>query len=143
MANLAFNYDGEKYVSDVFSGGKVVQLSFEKAGTQVILIESRLATGLAWKTVDSRIVERTMIINIPYAGEGQEFRITCLLQPSTAEIVQQSQNGGGSQPAPDSVGSEQIVDGSVEMEDLNKKVKDAMVTGDDRVTQDELDKFNV
>lgn len=49
----------------------------------------------------------------------------------------------GGQPGPDSVGTKEIKDDSVEMEDLNKSVKDAMVTGDDRVTQDELDNFEV
>ncbi len=41
---------------------------------------------------------------------------------------------------PDSVGSRQIEDGSVQLEDLNKEVLDNMA---DRVTQDELDDFNV
>ena len=44
---------------------------------------------------------------------------------------------------PDSVGTREIIDDSVEMEDLNQKVKDTMMTGDDRVTQEEIDKFNV
>lgn len=51
--------------------------------------------------------------------------------------------GGGSQPGPDSIGSKEIKDDSVEMEDLNKSVKDAMVTDKDRVTQEELDNFDV
>lgn len=41
---------------------------------------------------------------------------------------------------PDSVGTRQIEDGSVQMEDLNKEVLDNMA---DRVTQDDLDDFNV
>lgn len=49
----------------------------------------------------------------------------------------------GGQPGPDSVGTEEIKNDSVEMEDLNKKVKDTMLTGDDRVTQDDIDEFNV
>ena len=51
--------------------------------------------------------------------------------------------GGGSQPLPDSVGTEEIKDDSIEMEDLNQSVKDAMVTDADRVTQEELANFNV
>lgn len=51
--------------------------------------------------------------------------------------------GGGSQPLPDSVGSEAIKDNSIEMADLNQSVKDAMVTDADRVTQEELANFNV
>ena len=34
--------------------------------------------------------------------------------------------GGGGQPGPDTVGTEQIIDGSVETEDLNKDVIDRM-----------------
>jgi hypothetical protein len=49
--------------------------------------------------------------------------------------------GGGTQPAPDSVGTEEIIDGSVQMVDLNDDVKDTMMTGDDRVTQDDLNRF--
>ena len=48
---------------------------------------------------------------------------------------------GGEQPGPDSVGSEEIRDDSVQMEDLNQTVKDAMLTGDDRVTQEDIDGF--
>lgn len=49
----------------------------------------------------------------------------------------------GGQPGPDSVGTEEIQNDSVEMEDLNQKVKDKMVTDDDRVTQDDIDGFEV
>ena len=49
----------------------------------------------------------------------------------------------GGQPGPDSVGSDEIVNDSIQMEDLNQSVKDTMVTGDDRVTQQELDGFDV
>ena len=41
---------------------------------------------------------------------------------------------------PDSVGTEQIIDKSVKMEDLNQEVTDSIA---DRVTQDELDGFHV
>jgi hypothetical protein len=41
---------------------------------------------------------------------------------------------------PDSVGSRQIEDGSVMLDDLNPEVKDSIA---DRVTQDDLGRFNV
>ena len=44
---------------------------------------------------------------------------------------------------PDSVGTRQIQDDSVEMEDLNQSVKDKMMTDDDRVTQQDIESFNV
>lgn len=51
--------------------------------------------------------------------------------------------GGGEVPGPNTVGTEQIVDDSIEMEDLSHNVKDKMLTGDNRVTQEELDQFEV
>ena len=49
----------------------------------------------------------------------------------------------GGVPGPDSVGSEEIADGSIQMVDLADDVKDEMLTDDDRVTQDELNGFDV
>ena len=49
----------------------------------------------------------------------------------------------GGQPGPDSVGTKEIQNDSVEMEDLNQSVKDKMVPDDFRVTQDDLDNFQV
>lgn len=43
----------------------------------------------------------------------------------------------------DTVDSDSIVNDSVQMEDLNQEVKDTMMTGDDRVTQQEIDNFDV
>lgn len=48
----------------------------------------------------------------------------------------------GGQPGPDSVGTREIRDGSVEMEDLHRDVKDQMITSEDRVTQEDLDNFD-
>ena len=51
--------------------------------------------------------------------------------------------GGGSQPAYDSVGTEQIKDESIEMQDLSKDVKGKMMTEEDRVSQEDLENFDV
>lgn len=51
--------------------------------------------------------------------------------------------GGSGQPAADSVGSKEIKNEAVMMEDLNSEVKEAMMTKNDRVTQEELDNFEV
>lgn len=58
-------------------------------------------------------------------------------------------DGGGGSVTPgvpipaNTVNSAAIIDGSIEMEDLNQSVKDEMMTGSDRVTQDDLDGFEV
>ena len=44
---------------------------------------------------------------------------------------------------PDSVGTREIQNDSVEMEDLNQTVKDKMLTDDDRVTQEDIEDFDV
>lgn len=44
---------------------------------------------------------------------------------------------------PNSVGTEELKDGGVEMEDLNDDVKDTMLTSDDRVTSGDIDNFDV
>jgi len=49
----------------------------------------------------------------------------------------------GEQPGPNTVGTEQIVDDSIVMDDLNQSVKDEMITKDNRVTPEELEKFKV
>ena len=51
--------------------------------------------------------------------------------------------GGGGQPGPDTVGTEEIKDDAVMMEDLNQSVKDEMITKEDRVTDEELNTFDV
>lgn len=152
MANLSFNFDGQSYVSDVFGGGKVIQLAFPVERTRVLYVETRLGSTLPWKVIDSRILEKQLVVNIPFAGEGQEFRLNCITEPSSAEIVPASQSGGGGGggsvtpgvPIPaDTVDSASIVDDSVQMEDLNQSVKDSMMTGDDRVTSEDLENFDV
>lgn len=56
---------------------------------------------------------------------------------------------GGSGITPDvpipenTVDTRSIVDDTIEMQDLNQKVKDKMVTDDDRVTAEELANFEV
>ena len=52
-------------------------------------------------------------------------------------------SGECGKPAPDSVGSDEIINDSIRMEDLNGDVKDKMVTDDDRVTREDLDNFIV
>ncbi len=126
MAKLSFNYDGQSYVSDVFSGGKVVQLTFPIERTKVLYLETRLGVGLPWNVADSRILEKQMVVNVPAGGSGQEYRMNCIAEPASAEIVA-DQSGGGSgggssQPSANSVGSEEIKDGSIRMEDLDPSI---------------------
>ena len=58
-------------------------------------------------------------------------------------------SGGGEGVKPgvpiprDTVDSDAIIDGSIGRQDLSEDVIDAMVTDADRVTQDDLDKFEV
>ena len=129
MAKLAFNYDGQSYVSDVFSGGKVVQLTFPMERTKVLYVETRLGSGLPWNVADSFILEKQMVVNVPVGGSGQEFRMSCIAQPASAEIVaDQSGSGGGGGITPgvpiaeNTVNSAAIQDGAIKMEDLDPNI---------------------
>ena len=62
---------------------------------------------------------------------------------SLKEYIESVAGGSGGQPAADSVGTEQIKDDSIEMQDLSSDVKDQMMTESDRVTQEELEHFEV
>lgn len=131
MAKLSFNYDGQSYVSDVFSGGKVVQLTFPIERTKVLYLETRLASGLPWNVADSRILEKQMVVNVPVGGSGQEYRMNCIAEPASAEIVaDQSGSGGGGGGgitpgvpiAENTVNSAAIQDGAIKMEDLDPNI---------------------
>lgn len=127
MAKLSFNFDGQTYVSDVFSGGKVVQLSFPIERTKVLLLETRLSSTLPWDIVDSRIIERHFVVSVPDGGEGQEFRMTCIAEPSSADISTVTPEGGGAikpgETIPENtVDSAAIQDGTIQMEDLDPNI---------------------
>jgi len=77
-------------------------------------------------------------------NEKSGYRNGQLIYPiSVLDHKEEEGGGGGMQPGPNTVGTEQIVDDSIEMEDLSHNVKDKMLTGDNRVTQEELDQFEV
>ena len=132
MAKLSFNYDGQSYVSDVFSGGKVVQLTFPIERTKVLYVETRLGSGLPWNVADSLILEKQMVVNVPVGGSGQEFRMSCIAEPASAEIVADqsgSGSGGGGGditpgvPIPENtVNSASIQDHSIKMEDIDPDI---------------------
>jgi hypothetical protein len=90
MAALNFHKEGADHVSDSFTGGHVVQLTFAKEGTQVLYTETRINADLEWKPVDSHVTEKNMVVNIPAAGETQEFRLKCHEAPTGAEITPRS-----------------------------------------------------
>lgn len=130
MAKLSFNYDGQSYVSDVFSGGKVVQLTFPIERTKVLYLETRLGVGLPWNVADSRILEKQMVVNVPVGGTGQEYRMNCIAEPASAEIVTDQSGSGGSGgditpgvPIPENtVNSASIQDHSIRMEDIDPDI---------------------
>lgn len=81
-------------------------------------------------------VPRTLVVDLRQFGFGIR-EVTVLRGGSSGELIP-------GVPIPeDTVDSAAIQDGAVQMQDLNQDVKDTMVTGEDRVTQDELDNFDV
>ena len=65
------------------------------------------------------------------------------LSKITFEMKKDSYEFAGDVPGPGSVGTEQIQDEAVMMDDLNPEVKDSMITDGDRVTAEELAGFQV
>lgn len=81
-------------------------------------------------------VPRTLVVDLREFGFGIR-EVTVLRGGSSGEIIP-------GVPIPhDTVDSDSIVNDTIQMEDLNQSVKDTMVTGDDRVTQEELNNFDV
>jgi len=56
------------------------------------------------------------------ANLGETKSVSKLILEIDSNVYEFS-GGGGSQPGPNTVGTEQIIDGAVEMEDLNDSVK--------------------
>lgn len=80
--------------------------------------------------------------------EDKFEKITIDLRPfgwgiRDVDVIWPKDHEGGEKPGPDSVGTDEIQDGAVQMDDLNQSVKDTMMTGDDRVTQDDIERFDV
>ena len=82
---------------------------------------------------DRLIVPRKLWVDLTEFGFG--------IRP--VKVISGGGGGDSSQPGPDTVGTDQIVNDSIQMEDLNQEVKDTMMTGEDRVTQDDLNTFDV
>lgn len=96
-------------------------------------------TGTQFKTLVEQVTTDGKLNTLP---ELFQF-LSEVPDGMTLKAYIESIAGGGGQPAHDSVGSEEIKDDSVEMKDLNHKVKEKMLTDDDRVTTEELDQFEV
>lgn len=80
--------------------------------------------------------------------EDKFEKITIDLRPfgwgiRDVDVIWPKDHESGEKPGPDSVGTDEIQDGAVQMDDLNQSVKDTMMTGDDRVTQDDIERFDV
>lgn len=58
-------------------------------------------------------------------SERSGYRNGRLIYPISI-LDHKPQEGGGSQPGPNTVGTDEIIDGSVKMEDLNQEVIDRM-----------------
>ena len=72
-----------------------------------------------------------MVVNVPVGGSGQEYRMNCIAEPASAEIVtDQSGSGSGAGgditpgvPIPENtVNSASIQDHSIKMEDIDPDI---------------------
>lgn len=128
MAQLTFTYDNG-YVSEPFEGTVTLQLVFAEEKKHVIFIESRLGENMPWALAKSLAVGPMSFVKIRETAEGQQYRIKSAAEPTLAEtspITSGGSGSGGSQPAPNSVGSEEIKDESVTMDDLSPEVREGL-----------------
>ena len=86
-----------------------------------------------------------------YSAEEREKNMYLVKHTESGDVIemviplpsQGGGGGGGDQPGPNTVGTDEIIDGSIKKEDLNKEVSDSLFTEDKRVTEKELDGFEV
>lgn len=143
MQILTFNKESG-YVSQEFSGYKTVQMAFALDEGNLVFVESRVNDTQQWITTDSHVFGMSGIFDVPEGGTEQKYRLRSMKQPLSCEITEKGGGGGGgSQPGPNTVGTDEIINGSVEMEDLNHNVKEKMLTDDDRVTSEDINDFKV
>lgn len=138
--------DGATYLADkdgnllLTSDGRRIQLNSQNVENMKKAVQLDTLTGDEFKALLEQVSQDGKINTIP---ELIDFLSEVPQGMSLKEYIESIAGGGGSTPAPDSVGSEQIKDDSIEMEDLSKGVKDSMLTDGNRVTQEELDNFEV
>ncbi len=134
MEKITFTNQGS-YVSNIFNGGVALQFTFSKKALYVVFLETRIEPSLPW-SYEAHTIKQNDILNVPQGAEGQEFRIRCGIEPADVSVSPLYDNNGKSS-GPNSVGSEEIEDGSVHLEDLAQEVRDKII-GDD-ITEDDLE----
>ena len=135
MAQLTFTYE-QGYISSVFDGGVTLQLIFAEAGKHVIFLESRLGESMPWALLKKIVVEPMSFIKVREPSDGQQYRIISAFEPTFAMTSPITGTPGSSSGNKEKVGSEDIENGSIKLEDLSDEVKDKLI-GDGWTEQDE------
>ena len=134
MEKLTFTNQGN-FISNIFNGGVALQFTFSKNALFVVFLESRLEASLPWSS-EGRTIRQNGILNVPEGAEGQEFRVRCGIEPVDVS-VSPLYDSNGKKPGANSVGTTEIEDGGVHLEDLAPEVRDKII-GDD-ITEDDLE----
>lgn len=144
---IEVDVDDGTYLADkdgkliITADGRRIQLNTKKEKDMKKTVKLDTLTGDELKELLEQISQDGKVNTFP---ELVEFLDGVPQGMSLKEYIESiAGSGSGSYPAENSVGTEQIIDNSVEMDDLSNGVKDSMVTESDRVTQEDLDNFVV
>lgn len=136
MAQLTFNYDNG-YVSSTFDGAVTLQIIFAEAGKHVIFIESRLGENMPWTVLKSLAVEPMSFVKVREPSKGQQYRMRSASEPTFVEVLPLVASGSGGSGSDGKIGSEDIENGSIKIEDLSDEVKDQLAGNN--LTEDDLE----
>lgn len=136
MAQLTFTYE-QGYVSNTFEGGVTLQIIFAEAGRHVIYIESRLSEEMPWVILKSLAVEPMSFLKVREPSEGQQYRMRTAFEPTFVEVTPLSSQSGSGSGNKEKIGSEDIEDGSIKIEDLSDEVKEQL--SGKNLTDDDLE----
>ena len=133
MAQLTFTYE-QGYVSNTFEGGVTLQIIFAEAGRHIIYIESRLSEEMPWVILKSLAVEPMSFLKVREPSEGQQYRMRSAFEPTFVEVTPLADY---SSKKDEKIGSEDIEDGSIKIEDLSDEVKEQL--SGKNLTDDDLE----
>ena len=84
MTTLTFTLQNGAYYTDSFSGDVAIQLGFPNNIAHVVAVETRLDNSLDWIENETHIIKEKGIFTIVGGADGQEYRLRCINEPSSA-----------------------------------------------------------
>lgn len=96
MTTLKTSYQHPDYVSDVFEGGVMLFVEFQKEGINNVVIETRLDETLSWVQNRNQVIAKSGHIALPSSADGQQFRVRCKNEILNLQYTKLNGNSGHS-----------------------------------------------